>query len=977
MSTSPDFEALFRSCPYPFLLMDTTLTVIDVNDAWRRASGAEACDVVGRHVLAAFPPDPEHPDSADAAALQASIEQVIRTRRVHALPMVCYLAADAAEREPRYWSVMHTPVFDERGAVTSVAQNMVEVTEVPEGGRRRADEEFVRFNRSLMDEAVIRVLTDETSHLRELFQQAPGCAAVLRGRDYVVEMVNDAYSAVVGHRPLLGKPMFEALPDLAGQGFEELLAEVYETGKPFVGRSVRMSLARGRGGASGDVYMDFVYQPIFEKNGSVSAVFMQGHEVTEALLAQQAQQAEEDRLRDGLDTARMAVWDWELDTGSIVLSANAPQVLGGHWNEIEAAMGCVPAEDVPLVRAAISEALGARSRYSVIHRFVRPDNGDTLWLHSRGRVLCDENGQARSVRGAMVDITERIRAESELERVNRALAERVRELAEAERRQAFQLEVTDHLRRIGDPDKVYQEVCQMLCRFLGVARVLCGDFDPRRNLLTIQANYSESGLPPLEASYPAYGIGINYFAALASGQTWVNEDVDNDPRTCAGETAAAFRSLGIRAALAVPLNLRGSTLPCLFVHHDAPRRWTAEEVNLVEDISGRMWNAVERVRAEQALRQADLRKDEFLAMLAHELRNPLAPISAAAELLRVGSLDYDSIRRTSQVIARQVGHMTGLVNDLLDVSRVTRGLVVLERKVLDIRRVVADAAEQVGPLIEARGHLLRVTEFDRAVSVEGDHKRLVQVLANLLANAAKYTPAGGAIGLELDVVGSQVLLRVSDNGIGIATDVLPHVFDLFAQAERTPDRSQGGLGLGLALVKSLVELHGGAVDAHSDGPGMGCDFTVRLPRLDIAAEPTKCGQSRPDVLPLSRTLRLMVVDDNVDAASMLKLLLEGSGHDVVVEHDALAALQHAECERFDAFLLDIGLPRMEGRELARRLRRSDANCDAMLVAVTGYGQQCDRNSALESGFDHYFVKPVDAEKLLEVLEAANAHDVWV
>jgi CheY-like chemotaxis protein len=383
-----------------------------------------------------------------------------------------------------------------------------------------------------------------------------------------------------------------------------------------------------------------------------------------------------------------------------------------------------------------------------------------------------------------------------------------------------------------------------------------------------------------------------------------------------------------------------------------------------------MWNAVERVRAEQALRQADLRKDEFLAMLAHELRNPLAPISAAAELLRVGSLDYDSIRRTSQVIARQVGHMTGLVNDLLDVSRVTRGLVVLEREMLDIRRVLTDAVEQVGPLIDARGHRLVVESTVLSAAVEGDHKRLVQVLANLLANAAKYTPSGGVIRLSLDVQGDQVALRVTDSGIGIAPDMLPHVFDLFAQAERTPDRSQGGLGLGLALVKSLAELHGGSVEAHSEGQGKGSVFTVRLPCRDAVPEQPASAQ-RPAVLPLSRTLRLMVVDDNVDAASMLKLLLEGSGHDVVVEHDAVAALEHAEHQRFDAFLLDIGLPRMEGRELARRLRRSDANRDAVLVAVTGYGKQCDRSSALESGFDHYFVKPVDAERLLEVLEGAK------
>jgi signal transduction histidine kinase/ActR/RegA family two-component response regulator len=433
--------------------------------------------------------------------------------------------------------------------------------------------------------------------------------------------------------------------------------------------------------------------------------------------------------------------------------------------------------------------------------------------------------------------------------------------------------------------------------------------------------------------------------------------------------------MDIYAGVVVPLSLRGPTVPCLFVNHSSPRKWTVEEIRLVEDIASRAWNAVERVRAEQALRQADLRKDEFLAMLAHELRNPLAPISAAAELLRVGSLDSDNIRMTSQVIARQVRHMTGLVNDLLDVSRVTRGLVMLERELLDIRGVVADAVEQLGPLMKSRRHRLAVHAGPLAAMVEGDHKRLVQVLANLLANAAKYTPEGGVIGLQLDVIGDVATVRVCDDGIGIAQEMLPHVFELFAQAQCTPDRSQGGLGLGLALVKSLVELHGGTVGAHSDGPGRGAEFTVRLPCTVAPPRKIECGTGSPAILPFSRPLRLMVVDDNVDAASMLQMLLEGSGHAVVVENDAAAALERAEGQRFDALVLDIGLPHMEGRELARRLRENGLNADAMLVAVTGYGQLCDRLSALESGFDHYFIKPVDAEHLLEVLEGAHAHGI--
>jgi PAS domain S-box-containing protein len=977
VSAKPDYEALFQACPYPFVLMDASMTIVAANDAYLRATGASADQILGRYAFSAFPPEPSNPGVAGMKALRDSVLRVVETRRPHNAPLVRYaLRRDGAEGpvyEDRYWSVMHTPVLDKRGELMYVVQNAIDVTEACVGNHDgfHGDGGAKGFNRALMDEAMIRALSDETSHLRNLFWQAPGFVAVLTGRDCVFEMVNEAYLQMVGHRDIVGKPLFEALPELVGQVFERLLAQVFETGQPFVGRAVKATVQRVPSGPVSEIYVDFVYQPIVDKDGAVTAIFVQGHEVTEAIKAGQDKQSADERLRHGVETARMAVWDWELASGSIAYSHNMEMVLGQRWEQVEEVSEAAYPEDMAALKSAIEHALATRTGYNVEHRFIRPDNGEMMWVNSRGQLLCDEQGRPSAFRGVTLDISERKRAEIELERVNRTLAERVRELAEAERRQAFQLEVSDRLRRIVEPAAAYSEVCQLLRGFLGVSRVVCGEYDPQRALVTFHSNFTDATAGELAGTHPVELFGVANFESFAAGETWISEDMENDPRTCGPEIWPNFVAAGIRSSVVVPLHLRGQLVPCLFVHHCLPRRWSVDEVRLVEDISERLWNAVERMRAEQALRQADKRKDDFLAMLAHELRNPLAPISAAAELLRVGSLDSGSIRRTSQVIARQVGHMTGLVNDLLDVSRVTRGLVELERKVLDIRRVVADAVEQVGPLIESRGHRLEV-RADPAAAVEGDHKRLVQVLTNLLANAAKYTPHGGAIGLEMEAGPEVVTIRVTDSGIGIAPDMLEHVFDLFSQAQRTPDRSQGGLGLGLALVRSLVELHGGTVAACSEGPGTGSTFTVRLPRMGAAAMPAAQGEQMPAALPFSRTLRLMVVDDNADAANMLQMLLEGSGHEVVVEHDALAALERAHAEQFDAFLLDIGLPRMEGRELARRLRRSDANSKAVLVAVTGYGQQSDRISAIESGFDHYFVKPVDAEKLLEALDGTHA-----
>jgi signal transduction histidine kinase len=531
----------------------------------------------------------------------------------------------------------------------------------------------------------------------------------------------------------------------------------------------------------------------------------------------------------------------------------------------------------------------------------------------------------------------------------------------------FRLELSDSLRRLDDPGQIFTQTGAMLGRFLQASRVLYGDYDADKQIVTFHSNYTDGMTAELSGTFPAALFGTANFSALAHG-TWVASDLQRDPRTCGPDTWPNYAALQIRSSVVVPLNRNGALTTCLFINDNLPRMWNADIVRLIEDVAERAWSAVERVRAEEALRLADRRKDEFLAMLAHELRNPLAPISAAAQLLNMGEPDAARVSRTSAIITRQVTHMTGLIDDLLDVSRVTRGLVVLAREEVDLRSVIADAVEQVRPLIEARHHQLAQNLSATPVFVEGDYKRLVQVLANLLNNAAKYTPEGGKLAIWLGATAEQVLISVSDSGIGISAELLPTVFDLFSQAERTPDRSQGGLGLGLALVKSLVELHGGMVTAASEGRNMGCEFTVRLPRLHARAR-LEAAAPRPSAgAPRGgRRLNLMLVDDNIDAAQTLGLLLESSGHTVTVVHNPVDALMRAEQQRFDACLLDIGLPGMNGYELARRLRKLPGGQDATLVAITGYGQESDQATAMYAGFDRYFVKPVEPAGLYELL----------
>ena len=380
---------------------------------------------------------------------------------------------------------------------------------------------------------------------------------------------------------------------------------------------------------------------------------------------------------------------------------------------------------------------------------------------------------------------------------------------------------------------------------------------------------------------------------------------------------------------------------------------------------GTVLDVTERRQLIETLEQSDRRKDEFLAMLAHELRNPLAPIGTAAELLRLVPDDAPRVEEAARIISRQVAHMTEMVDDLLDVSRVTRGLVVFDREPVDMRAVVNAAVEQAGPALQARRHGLSVETGGGPAIVLGDRHRLVQVVSNLLNNAAKYTSPGGRI--RVAVIGSEdtVAVQVADNGQGMDASLVNHAFDLFTQAARTPDRSQGGLGIGLALVRSIVRGHGGTVGAVSPGPGCGSTFEFVLPRAAVERLPD---DAAPVPRVATRRQSIMVVDDNRDAADTLATVLELLGHDVTVATDGQQALVLADRRSdWDAFILDIGMPDMTGHELVGHLRRRAGTGSACFIALTGYGQAHDHVTSQAAGFDHHLVKPADVDRIVALL----------
>jgi len=465
--------------------------------------------------------------------------------------------------------------------------------------------------------------------------------------------------------------------------------------------------------------------------------------------------------------------------------------------------------------------------------------------------------------------------------------------------------------------------------------------------------------------------------------------------------------LPVRSYLAVPVVARsGAVLGGLFFGHPEPGVFNERSERVVAGMAAQAAVALDNARLYEAARKSALEreallqseraarveaerlsrmKDEFLAMLAHELRNPLAPISSSAALLNIQFREEPRIRQASVIIGRQVKHMSRLIDDLLDVSRVTRGLVTLQVEEVDLCEVLRSALDQARPLIDEKSHRVDLALPDCPVAVRGDATRLIQAVANILNNAAKYTPPAGTIRIALATGGGRARLEVRDNGSGMPPELLPSVFELFTQGARTLARSQGGLGLGLALVKKLVEMHGGVATAHSDGVGLGSMFTIDLPCAhgdgkgegngDVEREALAGGTpARPPDAAAYRPLSVIVVDDNEDAADSLATLLRTQGHAVAVEYSGQGALRRATNEPPDAMVVDIGLPDMDGYQLGALLRAHPATRGAVLIAATGYGGEQDRVRAYGAGFSHHLVKPVDMGALVRILQdAASLH----
>jgi PAS domain S-box-containing protein len=787
---------------------------------------------------------------------------------------------------------------------------------------------------------------EEHEQFAELFQQAPTFMATLRGPEHRVEFTNPGYLQLIGHRDIVGRTIAEALPDAVAQGYLGILNDVYRSGEPFSATGAKYAMQIERDGPVSERYVDFVFQPIKGNDKKTRGIFVEGVDVTERVVSEIRRNALA-RLTDEIRFLKKPI---DILFTSAKILGETLQVSRVGYGDID----------------PIAETL-------TVERDWCADGVDTLAgtlnLRDFGSFIDDlKSGKFIAIDDVALDSRTAIAAGALQERsagsfVNAPVIERDKLVAvyfinNAEPREwtdldlSFIKEMASRTRTASERLKNEIALVESEAKFRTITdampQMVWSTFPDGFHDYYNEQWYAFTGVPD----------------GSTHGEQWQSVLHPDDK---ARATGVWQHSLNTGEPYEILYRLR---------HHSGEYRWTLGRALPIRDPSDKIirWMGTctdihLQKLAEDELRQSNIRKDDFLAMLAHELRNPLAPISSAAQLLTAIRSDDKRVRHTGDIITRQVKHMTDLVDDLLDVSRLTRGLERLKKDFININDIVTNAIEQSLPMIRAREHTLDV-KLGADLVVHGDKTRLVQVISNVLTNSAKYTPTGGNIIVRVLAEGSEVKITIADNGCGISSELLPVIFDTFTQGERSSDRTLGGLGLGLTLVKKLVALHDGKVSASSRGKGLGSEFTIELPLAKTSnmmnVEKTIEAFTKSDA-----ALSVLIVDDNVDAAETLAQLLQLSDIQARTCCDGKTALEMIKRIQPNVFILDIGLPDMDGYELARELRKVEAVSNATLIALTGYGQQSDKLLAQQAGFDYHFVKPVELDELKRILDTVN------
>jgi PAS domain S-box-containing protein len=932
---------------YAIFMLNPGGHVVTWNAGAERIKGYKAHEIIGQHFSKFYPaevaargwPDEELRRAAEFGRFE---DEGWRVRR------------DGSQ----FWAnVVITALRDSSGELrgfAKVTRDLTERRDAEEHARRLIQEEAARQAAEVSAHEARRAQEDERRQRDQLrvTLSSIGDAVIVTDDRGIITFMNPVAESLTGWRA----------QDAAGQTLERVFAIVNEETRQVVENPVHQVLREGtviglanhtvlqtRDGR--EIPIDDSGAPIRGEDGTIAGVVLVFRDVSDA------RRAVETRLHLAaiVESSEDAIISEDLD-GKIASWNQGAQRLFGYTAEeiVNKPLALLVPPDHP------DEVPGLLQR---IKRGERIEHFETVRVSKDGRRL-DVSltlSPVRSAEGRIIGASKIARDITASKRQESAL----RFLAEASKLLGELLDVPSTLRKVAslavphiadwcvihlqDAEGSLQAVAVEHAdpARLELARELQRRYPPRPDALRGPAHVVRTGQPEMASSVPEA-----YLTTAARDE----------------EHLRLLRELRLSSYISVPLAARGRILGVLtLATAESARQYTPGDLRLAGDLAYRAAIAIENAQLYAQLREADRLKDEFLAMLAHELRNPLAPVRNALHLLKLPGANDEVRQQARNMAERQVEHMARLLDDLLDVSRISRGRIKLRSEPVDVTSLITRTVEAIRPLIEERRHELTVSLPPEPLRVLGDATRLEQVLTNLLNNAAKYTDPGGRIWLSAEREADEVVLRVRDTGIGIAADMLTKVFDLFVQAERRLDRSQGGVGIGLTLVYKLVKLHGGRITASSAGPGRGSEFTVRLPMLSAVRAGEQARYSAGDGVAELPRRRVLVVDDNQDAADSLALLLRLAGQDARTAYDGPSALVRATEFRPEVVFLDIGMPGMDGYEVARQLRAAPSLRGIKLVALTGWGQEEDRRRSAEAGFDRHMVKPVEPEALRKVL----------
>jgi PAS domain S-box-containing protein len=780
--------------------------------------------------------------------------------------------------------------------------------------------------------------------LRELVEGAPFGVYIVDSQLRIAHMnARSQIGAFRNVRPVIGRDLGEAMrilwPEAVADAIIAAFRDALESGEAYYSKD----FVNRRGDIDAVEAYEWELHRIQLPDGQ-HGVICYFFDSTRLREAEQSLRQSEERYRSLTQAITSVVWTSDAQGRFVTPQGPWSAYTGQTWDELRdfGWANAIHPDDREKVRRLWEAACASKTLYQSDGRLWHAASDAYRHFEARGVPILNPDGSVREWVGKCLDVEDRRRAE-----------ERLRLLWEA----AAVLLAAD------DPDAMLRGLLAKIGPHLGVNvyfNYMVNDSGDALRLASCEGIPAET---TRKIARLEFGQAVSGTVALHR-QAIVATDIQqsDDPKV------QLVKSIGIRAYACNPLLAEKRLLGTLSFGSRTKDGFDSGEVAFLETICQYVTMAYERLRLVNELQEADRRKDEFLATLAHELRNPLAPVRNAVQVLRLKGLGEPELRWSRDVIDRQVAHMSRLIDDLLDISRITLNKLELRKERVELAEVVREAVETSRPLIDQCGHHLTVTLPPEPIYLHADLVRLSQVLTNLLTNAAKYTNRGGQIWLTVEQQGSEVAVRVKDTGVGIPGEKLAGLFQMFYQVDRALERSQGGLGIGLSLVRRLVELHGGTVEAHSAGSGKGSEFTVVLPAVAEAPKLQPTQQPADSGAPKAKIARrILVVDDMRDNADSLALLLQLGGNEVHTAYDGLAALEAAERLRPDVVLLDIRMPKLNGYDTCRRIREQPWGKGMMLIALTGWGQEEDQRRTEDAGFDSHLVKPVDPAALNELL----------